>query len=214
MYEFITGPLLWFTFIIFIAGSLFRFLTAAHRAKEDRIVFPRMGLGKSISSLSRWVNPYTRLNFRVRPVLTVITIVFHVCLVATPLLLLSHNLLWEQAWNIRWWSLPETAADTMTVTVILACLFFLFRRIILSEVQYVTSWRDYVLLGITAAPFITGFLTYHQWFAYKFMLIAHILSANLMLLAIPFTRLGHMISFYLTRGYMGSEYGKEGNPRG
>jgi hypothetical protein len=35
----------------------------------------------------------------------------------------------------------------------------------------------------------------------------HILSGEVMLAAIPFTRLSHMLFFPFTRGYMGSEFG-------
>jgi nitrate reductase gamma subunit len=64
-----------------------------------------------------------------------------------------------------------------------------------------------VILAITAAPFITGFLAYHQWIEYRTMLILHILSGETMLMAIPFTRLVHMFYFWFTRAYMGSEFG-------
>ena len=39
------------------------------------------------------------------------------------------------------------------------------------------------------------------------MAIAHILSGEIMIAAIPFTRLIHMIFFPFTRGYIGSEFG-------
>ena len=39
------------------------------------------------------------------------------------------------------------------------------------------------------------------------MMIAHIVSGEIMLIAIPFTRLSHMIFSPLTRAYMGSEFG-------
>jgi nitrate reductase gamma subunit len=58
-----------------------------------------------------------------------------------------------------------------------------------------------------AAPFITGFLVYYQWFGYQTLLILHILSGEIMLVAIPFTRLSHMLFAPLTRAYMGSEFG-------
>jgi nitrate reductase gamma subunit len=62
-------------------------------------------------------------------------------------------------------------------------------------------------LAIVVAPFVTGFLAYHQWLGYKFWLILHILSGEIMLVAIPFTRLSHMFFFPMTRGYLGSEFG-------
>ena len=66
----------------------------------------------------------------------------------------------------------------------------------------------YLILAIVATPFVTGFIAYHQWFGYRFFFFAHILSGEIMLMAIPFTRLGHMFFAPLTRAYTGSEFGK------
>jgi nitrate reductase gamma subunit len=79
--------------------------------------------------------------------------------------------------------------------------------LILPEVQYVTSASDYVILGIAAAPFITGCMSYYQWFGYEVFTILHVISGEVMLIAIPFTRLSHMLFAPLTRAYMGSEFG-------
>ncbi|MBW1867359.1 MAG: hypothetical protein JRI38_06405 [Deltaproteobacteria bacterium] len=103
--------------------------------------------------------------------------------------------------------MPDTAADIMTVLVILVCLFFLGRRLFLREVKYLTSVSDYVILGLVAAPFITGFWAYHQWPGYTIMMIAHMLAGEILLAAIPFTKLSHMLFFPFTRGYIGSEFG-------
>jgi nitrate reductase gamma subunit len=95
----------------------------------------------------------------------------------------------------------------MSLAVIACCIYFLIRRITSPEVRYVTSASDYVILAIVAAPFITGFLAYHQWLGYQVVLILHILSGEIMLMAIPFTRLSHMLFSPFTRVYMGSEFG-------
>jgi nitrate reductase gamma subunit len=124
-----------------------------------------------------------------------------------PVFLLSHIVLWEESWDIRWWSLPDSVADIMCLVVIGSCLFFLIRRITSPKVQYVTSASDYAILAIVAAPFITGFLAYHQWFGYQVFVILHIVSGEIMLMAIPFTRLSHMLYSPFTRAYMGSEFG-------
>jgi nitrate reductase gamma subunit len=142
-----------------------------------------------------------------RPVLTVVTFAFHFCLLAVPLFLMAHTILFREAWGFAWPNLSDAATDAMTVIVIAGVFFFLVRRITQPEVRFVTSASDYVLLAIVAAPFITGFIAYHQFFAYRWMLIAHILSGQIMLVAIPFTRLVHMIFALLTRAYMGSEFG-------
>jgi len=213
MYEFIRGPLVWISFILFIGGSLFRLILMLRLAKNDKVIFPYMSLKYSFRSLFHWLVPFASTNMRKRPVMTIVTFAFHLCLIITPIFLLSHNLLWYQSWNISWWSLPESVADIMTVVVICTCFFFLARRLILAEVKFVTFASDYLLLAIALAPFLTGFLAYHQWFSYKPVLMTHILAGEIMLIAIPFTRLSHMLYFVFTRAYMGSEFGAVRNSK-
>jgi len=182
-------------------------------AKKDKVIYPYMSLKYSLRSIFHWIIPFASTNMRKRPIMTIVSFAFHICLLLTPIFLLAHNLLWYQSWNISWWTLPDNLADIMTIIVILACIFFLFRRIILPEVRFVTFASDYLLLLIALAPFITGFLAYHQYFPYKPTLMIHILSGEVMLIAIPFTRLSHMLFFLFTRAYMGSEFGAVRNSK-
>ncbi len=208
IYQFVSGPLAWFAFIVFIGGCLYRLvslLVLVHR--KEPFIYSYMSWKYSLRSILRWSTPFATENMRRHPGLTIVTFAFHICLLITPLFLLAHIILIEEAWNLSWWSLPDGLADAMTLIVIAGCIFFLVRRLMNPEVQYVTSASDFVLLAIIVAPFVTGFLAYYQWFGYKFFVIIHILAGEIMLVAIPFTRLSHMITAPLTRAYMGSEFG-------
>jgi len=208
VYSFATGPLAWLAFLLFIGGSLFKLARMLSLvAKKERFIFTYMSWKYSFRSILHWVTPFAATNWKLHPVLTIVTFAFHICLLAAPLFLLSHIILWDEAWNISWWAFPDALADVMTVVVILSCLFFLVRRIRQPEVRFVTSASDFVILAIVAMPFLTGFIAYHQWFDYRISLILHILSGEVMLVAIPFTRLSHMIFSPFTRAYMGSEFG-------
>ncbi len=207
MYELVRGPLAWAAFIIFIAGSLYRILYMLAGSKKEKVVFPHMSLKHSLASLVHWVIPFNNQYMKQRPVFTAVSFAFHICLIVTPIFLLAHIILWDESWNISWWSLSETITDYMTIIVIAGCIFFLYRRLTDPVVKNVTDGSDYLLLAITALPFITGFIAYHQWFDYKTMLIIHILAGEIMLIAIPFTRLSHMLFFVFTRSYFGSEQG-------
>ncbi len=213
MYEIVTGPLVWITFIAFIGGSVYQLVTMYLLAKKEKVVLPYMSWKFGLRSLLHWVIPFASTNWRKRPIMTIVTFAFHTCLVLTPLILTPHILMVKKAWNVNWPALPEPLADFMTVIVILSCFFFLARRLILPEVKFVTSKSDYILLALTIAPFLTGFFSYHQILHYKSMVIFHILSGEIMLIAIPFTRLGHMLYFAFTRAYMGSEFGNVRNSK-
>ena len=208
LYNFVSGPLAWAAFLIFIGGSLYRLISLILMVhKKEKFIYTYMSLKYSLRSILHWITPFATENWRRHPVLTIVTFAFHICLILTPLFLLAHVILWDDAWNISWWSLPDNLALFMTLIVLGGCIFFLARRLILPEVQYVTSVSDFVILAIVAAPFITGLLAYYQWFGYQIFTILHILLGEIMLVAIPFTRLSHMLLAPLTRAYMGSEFG-------
>jgi nitrate reductase gamma subunit len=209
IYNFVSGPLAWLTFILFFGGCLYRLISLIKLVNDkEPFIFTYMSWRYSLRSIFRWLVPFGTVNWRRHPVLTIATFAFHICLLIVPIFLLSHVILWEEAFDISWWSLPNIWADVMTLIVIGGCTFFLFRRLTQPEVKYVTSLSDFVILSIVAAPFITGFLAYHQWGSYPLFMILHVVTGEIMLVSIPFTRLSHMFLSPLTRAYMGSEFGK------
>ena len=213
MYEFIAGPLVWLAFAVLTVGSFYRIISMLLQAQRDTIVYPYMSLKYSLRSLVHWLVPFAGVNMRRQPEMTVVTFAFHLCLIVTPIFLLPHNILIYRSWGISWWTLPKGVADVMTLIVIITAFVFLLRRLTSPVVKYVTAPSDYVLLFIAVAPFITGFLAYHHLLPYKTMSTLHILSGIVMLVAIPFTRLSHMLYFVFTRSYMGSEFGAVRNSK-
>jgi nitrate reductase gamma subunit len=208
VYSFVSGPLAWISFIIFIGGSLYRLISMALLAKKkDPMVYAYMSPYYALRSICHWIIPFASVNSRKQPIFTLVTFVFHACLILMPIFLFAHVILWKQSWDISWWFISDGAADFMTLLVIGGCVFFMVRRMVQPEVKYLTSPSDFILLAIVAAPFVTGFWSYHQWIGYRFMGISHMITGEIMLAAIPFTRLSHMLFFPFTRGYMGSEFG-------
>jgi nitrate reductase gamma subunit len=208
IYNFVSGPLVWVSFILFTGGCIYRFISMAALAKKkDPVVYEYMSLRYALRSIFHWIIPFGSENMKMHPVFTIVTFAFHICLIFVPLFLFAHIILIKESWNISWWFLSDSSADVMTLIVVGSCIYFLIRRITQPEVKFLTSISDYLILAVVAAPFITGFWTYHQFAGYKIVGIIHILSGEIMLVAIPFTRLSHMIFFAFTRGYMGSEFG-------
>ena len=208
IYAFVRGPMVWAAFIIFIGGSLYRLISMAILAKKkDPVVYWYMSPKYACRSIFHWLIPYGTENMRRKPMMTLVTFAFHLCLLIAPLFLYAHIILVKESWNVAWWYMSDTTADMFTLVVIASVVFFGVRRIVQPEVKYLTSASDYILLAVVAAPFITGFWAYHQWAGAQIMTILHMLSGEILLAAIPFTRLSHMIFFPFTRGYIGSEFG-------
>lgn len=208
IYNFVSGPLVWAAFIIFIGGSLYRLVSMAILAKKrDYAVYEYWSFHYAFRSIFRWLTPFATVNMQRKPMMTLVTFAFHLCAILAPIFLYAHIILVKESWGISWWYISDTTIDVMTLVVIAGCIYFLVRRIVEREVRYLTSPSDFVLLLVVAMPFITGFWAYHQWVGASVATILHMLSGEIMLAAIPFTRLSHMLFFPFTRGYIGSEFG-------
>jgi nitrate reductase gamma subunit len=208
LYYLVSGPLVWVSFALFFGGIIYKIVSMARLAKQkDIFVYEYMSPYYALRSILHWIVPFGSVNMRKRPIMTIVTFCFHLCLLALPIFLLAHVMLFKESWNVSWITLPDDVSDLMTLVVIGACVFFLVRRFVVPEAKFLTSASDYLILAIVAAPFISGFWTYHQLVGFKVAGILHMLSGEIMLAAIPFTRLSHMIFFPFTRGYMGSEFG-------
>lgn len=220
MYQFVTGPLLWLSFLVFIVGIVVRAVLYVRGLdwKLDRVAYRihfAQGLRGAVRSVVSWLFPFGTRSWRAKPGMTVLFFAFHGGLIITPLFLLAHNIILKQRWGIHWFSLPEIVSDVLTVVVIVSVLFFVLRRIALGEVRILTTAYDYLLLGIALAPFLTGFLASHLAPGYSFWLIAHVLTGEIMLVAIPLTKLSHVILFFLTRSQIGMDFGiKRGGMKG
>jgi len=208
MYAFLAGPALWATLIIFFGGLIFRIARLYHLSrKKDRIIYNHASVNWGVKSILHWLLPWGSASMRQQPVFTFVAFVFHITLLSVPIFLDAHNILWEESWGMGLWSLPDALADMMTVIVLLSIIFLVIRRIVRSEVRILTETWDYVLLGLTALPFLTGFLAYHQFGPYELLMILHLLTAEIILILIPFTKLAHMILFFFTRAFIGFEMG-------
>lgn len=208
IYNFVTGPLAWIAFGIFIIGSILRLISMVRLAKKkDGPYLTYMSWKYSFRSIINWLIPFNSIGWQKSPITTIVTFIFHICLFLVPIFLSAHVILWDYFWGVDYWSLPNEVADYMTIAVIAACIYFAVRRIVQKEVKYVSQPMDWLVLIIAFLPFATGFLAYHQIFDYQVIIIAHIITGEIMLASIPFTRLSHMLFAPLMRAYIGSEFG-------
>ncbi|MFC1798936.1 nitrate reductase, partial [Thermodesulfobacteriota bacterium] len=194
MYTFLAGPALWVTFVFFIGGMTIRiiYLFSLSRVK-DQVFYNHIKFSWGVKSIFYWLLPLGSVSLRSQPIFSIALFVFHLSLLATPLFLCAHNILWDEAFGISLWFVSDSLADAMTILLVLTGLFLFLRRLVRAEVRVLTEKRDYALLLLTMLPFITGFFAYHQIGPYQLMLILHILSGEILLILIPLTKLGHMV---------------------
>jgi len=212
MVAFVTGPLAWLAFGVFFIGLTVRIVLYVRGLdwKLDRVSYRvnvRSGLKGAVRSVVFWLFPFGTYGWRSHPVFTTITFVFHVSLLVSAIFLPAHNYLLQQKWGIRLITIPEAVGDGLTIAVMAAAVMFVVRRLALTEVRILTTAYDYLILAIAVAPFVTWFIAYHQLSDYRLWLILHILSGELLLIAIPFTKLSHFVLFFLSRLQIGMDFG-------
>lgn len=212
MYQFVTGPLAWVAFAVFFIGLLVRTIRYIRGLdwKLDRVAYTEhavYGVKGAIRSIVYWLIPFGTHSWRFYKGMTVLVFAFHIGLIVTPLFLRAHNIILQERWGFSFWSMPEGVADFLTAVVIVAGVFLMLRRIAFAQVRILTTAYDYLLLAIAVAPFLTGFIAYRQAPGYEGWLIAHILCGEIMLIAIPFTKLSHFVLFFLSRAQLGMDFG-------
>lgn len=189
MYEFVRGPLMWIAFAVFVAGCLYKLrLLPKAAVKAGALV------------------PFSSRDIGQHPVMALVSSAFTFFLLFTPLFVVGHAVSWHESWTISWWSMPEGVAATLTLAVIVGGVFFALQWASVPEVRNGVPWGDWLLLVLVVAPFLTGYLAYYQVLPYKAMLILHIVSGALWLMAIPFTRLFRLVWFGFSRAYMDADF--------
>lgn len=206
--DFIMGPMVWISVLLFFLGVCFRLYRLIKLAREkESFIFTYLSFKYSIRSIAAWLIPFLPRSTRKSPVFYTISYLFHLLIFMVPIFLLSHVILLEESMQWSWITLNDKLADALTIAIIAALCFFCIRRIVVPEVKFLTRLSDFIFILIAAVPFISGFIAYHQIFAYKWAVIIHVISGELLLIIIPFSRFFHMILAPITRAYTGSEFG-------
>lgn len=221
LYSFLTGPMLWITFAIFILGVIYRGVMYVRGLdwQLDRVpygYYTSYAVKGALKSIFHWLVPFGSRSWQVKPIFATLFFVFHIGLVVVPLFLYAHGLILFERFGISWPALPAALADTLTIAMILAGVGILLRRFALPEVRFITTFHDIAIMAITLAPFITGFVASRTTGeSYSTWLLAHIITGEVMLIAIPFTKLSHFILFFMSRAQLGMDYGvKRGGMKG
>jgi len=186
----VEGPLLRIIFLVFGIALIIRIalffytILKSSRGKGSRWKY-------LAATLSRSLVPFHHGATK-KPIYATVRYIFHVCLIAVPIWLSGHIALWEEsrfAWS--WTALPDPWADSMTLLLLGLVGYFLIRRIIVGEIRRTSSTSDYLLIVVTALPFVTGyFLTHGSLNSLPFlennMWTIHVLSGEALFLIVVF----------------------------
>lgn len=219
--EFLTGPMLWASFLIFFGGMLFRIVWYVHGLdwRLDRVAYkPNLGFGLkgAFHSILCWIIPFRTYGWKKHPAMTLAFFCFHIGAIIVPLFLAGHNVIMQVNFNFSLPSLPMEVADALTLLAIAGIAMMALRRLTKPEVRILSTTYDWFILVLAAAPFVTGFIARLGVSDYTMWLIAHIVVSEALLILAPFTKLSHIVLFFMSRGQLGMDYAikRGGSSRG
>jgi nitrate reductase gamma subunit len=123
------------------------------------------------------------------------TLVFHIAILVVPLFLAGHIALWYRGLGLNWPAIPNHVADLLTIVAVVTALALVVQRLMAKATRALSRFQDYALPLLIALPFASGYLLMHPWlnpFGFDATMLVHVMSANLIFILIPLTKLSHV----------------------
>jgi len=205
------GPGLQIALAIFIAGMLLKLFEIFSLGRKKDLSVPRPG-----NAAAGWKTVFSRsLPNRVLLKRTFPTYImgytFHIGFFVALLFFAPHIQLFRKTVGLGWPALPSQLVDGVSLLAIVALLLMLAYRLTHPVKRFLSTFDDYASWALTLAPLLSGYLAFHHLLLpYTLMLALHILSVELLLVFMPFTKLFHTVSLFISRWYNGDALGHRG----
>jgi nitrate reductase gamma subunit len=200
--DFAKGPLFAVTFLVMILGlarqvALQIYFLSVKKGRRLRGV----AWNKIARETMSWAIPVKHMEPG-NGLFTASSFLMHLGIILVPLFLLDHVVLWEGFLGVNLPAMGTGLADALALLTIVCCFLLLGLRTFRARNRMVSRPMDYVLLVLLITPFLSGFLASHPRvnpFPWNAMMLAHLLSAEALFVAVPFTKLAHVVLFFFDR---------------
>jgi nitrate reductase gamma subunit len=208
----VRGPGLNIAAGIFVLGLIWRLIEIYSLGRKKDLAPSRKQAGAS-----GWHTIYRRTlasgAILKRAPVTIAAYVYHIGLFIVFFLLAQHIKLIESLFGVSWPGLPTQIVDLTAAVTLAALLVVLIDRITKPVKRFLSTFEDYFAWVLTFLPVLSGFLAAkHLLLPYTTMLALHILSVELLLIFLPFTKLLHGVVLFPSRWYNGDISGHRGVP--
>jgi nitrate reductase gamma subunit len=200
--DFAQGPLFTFTFLVMALGLARLAVIQVYsivRGKGRRLASAPWR--KILAEAAEWVVPVRHLIPDTK-LFSAVSYLFHVGVIVVPVFLAGHVALWNRLLNTRLPEIGRGPADFLTLFTMVCILVLLGYRVFCRRLRAMSRAADYGLLVAVLLPFATGYLAMHPRvnpFPWPATTLAHLLSAELLFLLIPFSKLSHIVLFFFDR---------------
>jgi len=212
--EFARGPAWQASVLILIAGVAWRLVAMILLRRRPQFAAPRHGLPQRIGGGARTILTrfMPRRAFWPRiAVSVVLSATFHIGLGVIIFGGAPHILVIRQFTGLSWPSLPKGVIVLVSGVTLASMIALLLRRIAHPVLRLLSTADDYLSWLVVFLPVLTGILLSGETVAgYETLLALHILSAELMIVWLPFGKLMHAGVVFAGRGLMGINFSRKG----
>jgi nitrate reductase gamma subunit len=207
----VRGTGLDFAVSIFVLGVLWRLFEIYSLGRKKDLAAPR-----SVAGASGWHTVFRRSvppegMLKKSPVSYIGGYTFHIGLAIVVFLFAPHIKLIQSLTGLHWPGLPSQFIDLVAIVTLAAMVVVLVDRINKPVKRYLSTFGDWFTWTLTFLPVLTGWLTVrHLLLPYTSMLAIHILTIELLLVFLPFTKLFHAFTVFGSRWYNGTVNGHKG----
>jgi len=211
MYSFLIGPMLWLSLLIFVGGLTWRAVQYVKGLdwRLERVAYAyggKNGWKGALWSVFKWLIPFGTHSWRQQGFTAVAFFLFHLGVVIAPLFLAGHMVIMREMLGFSFPALPVWAGDVLAVCGIAGGLMLLVRRIVLEQVRFLSNWQDWSLLALCLLVLVSGVMARFQAEGYMNWLVMHVFCGELILILAPFTKLSHIVLFFMSRGQLGMDF--------
>jgi nitrate reductase gamma subunit len=209
----VRGPGLNLALLIFVLGVLWRLVEIYGLGRKKDLSAPR-----SVPGASGWATIVRRMAppvgvLKASPVTYIGGYVFHVGLAVVVFLFAPHIAFVTALVGVSWPALPSQVIDFATVVTMAGMVAVLVDRHVKWAKRFLSTFGDWFAWLLTFLPLLTGWLAeQHLLLPYTLMLALHILSVELLLVFMPFTKLFHAFTTFGSRWFNGTVNGHKGVP--
>lgn len=207
----IRGPGLQIAVAVFLFGTVWRLIEIYSLGRKADLAERRHVAGASgWHTMLRRSIPVSGMMERAG-VTYIAGYVFHIGLAVVVFLFAPHIKLIQEMLGVSWPALPSQFVDLAAVVTIAAMLVVLFDRVRQPVKRYLSTFEDWMTWTVTFLPVLTGYLAArHLLMPYTLMFSLHILSVELLLVVLPFTKLFHVFTVWPSRWFNGDASGRKG----
>ena len=207
----VRGPGLDIAVAIFLLGVFWRLFEIYSLGRKKDLAAPR-----SVAGASGWHTVFRRSvppegMMKKSPVSYIGGYTFHIGLAIVVFLFAPHIKLIQSLTGLSWPGLPSQFIDLIAVVTLAAMVVVLVDRINKPVKRYLSTFGDWFTWTLTFLPVLTGWMAVqHLLLPYTTMLAIHILTVELLLVFLPFTKLFHAFTVFGSRWYNGTVNGHKG----